>query len=363
MADQMTPEQQALFQNAVAQRTAEIQQAAAALQLENDALRGQLHAQQQAAAAAPAPAPAPRAATYKAKIEAPPKYDGRGRFDQWVSTMTTYLKLTGVLDAPLGAEIAATYLTGAMHKIYELHIEDVAAERASSLPHFASLVELLKAHRPEPNHYRAARERMETLRQQKNQLNLYTTQFLTCWQDVRSAMSEADAIWHYTRGLHSELQTEVHKVTRPEDNLEAVIKTAFHLDEVLYASKRSARLYSFGGSGSSSSNRPQRSNGGGFYGGGGGGPAPMDLNAMGRGGPGSGRGGSNFGRGRGRSSGFSGGRGSGPRSHPIDCWICGAPGHISRQCPRSNGMGGAARAGGSGRRDGPSGGRSGAPKN
>jgi Retrotransposon gag protein len=359
MADQLTPEQQAMFHTAVAQRTADIQQAAVALQVENEALRAQLQQQP----LGPAPAAAPRA-TYKAKIEAPPKYDGRGRFDQWQATMSTYLKLTGDLDTPLGAEIAATYLAGAMHKIFELHLEDVAAGRATSLANFSSLVDLLKAHRPEPDHYRAARERMENLRQPKNQLNVYTTQFLACWQDTRSVMSEADAIWHYVRGLQSELQTEVHKATTPTDTLETIIRSAYRLDEVLYASRRSARLY--GGSGGNAFASHNRM--GGNYqrggdrggGGGGGGPAPMDLNAMGQG-RGGGRGGFDSSRGRGRGSGFSGGRGNAPRSHPIDCWICGAPGHISRHCPRNQGGGGQARANTGGRRDGN--GRAGAPKN
>jgi hypothetical protein len=267
--------------------------------------------------------------------------------------MTTYLKLTGDLETALGAEIAATYLNGAMHKIYELHLEDVAAVRKTPLANFAELVALLKAHRPEPDHYRSARERMETLRQQKNQLNVYTTTFLACWQDVRSSMSEADGIWHYTRGLHSELQTEVHKASKAEDSLEAIIKTAYHLDEVLNASKRTARMYTGYSPGSNfhrSSGNNSGNRGAGNYGGG---ATPMDLNAMGRG-----RGGSH--RGRGRGSGFSGGRGGAPRSHPIDCWICGAQGHISRNCPRNGGTGGGAPANNSGRRDN---GRAGVPKN
>jgi Retrotransposon gag protein/Zinc knuckle len=343
MAMELTPEQQAL----VNQQTAEAQQRALQYQVENDNLRLQLQSlveqmgQLQARIDAPA-AVAPGVAnfTYKPKIPEPPSYNGRERLDAWGATMTQYLEVLGLVNSPAGAQVASFYLKGPMQRVYTLHKEDVASGRVAPLANFPALMTLLKQHRPEPDHYRSARESIEHLRQPRGQLDKYCTTFLSLWQDVRQYMSEVDGVWHFTRGLERELQTEVHKVTVTTDPLEKVIATAYRLDEVLYASKRSARLY---GSGSSSSGGDYRrsnhyrddrrpSN----YSSGSGRndhSAPMELGS--RDGLQRGNDGRYLPRGGGRSNqgGYSGGRGNKPRGD--GCWVCGEPDHFSRECPRN----------------------------
>jgi hypothetical protein len=347
MAQELTPEQQALFQQALNQQTAEAQQRALQLQQDNDQLRTQLAAlaeqmnstREAASVAATASEAAPGGLRNKLpKIPEPPTYDGRSRLDQWEPAMAGYLELYGSLHTPFGATVAAQYLRGAMRKVYDLHREDVAKLRATALPSFQALVDLLRAHRPEPDHFRAARERIENLRQQRGQLDRYTSAFLASWQDVRSYMAESDGVWHFTRGLERELQTEVHKVTNITDPLDSVIRVAYRLDEVLSASKRSARLYSnfnTNGGGQRSSDYYKRS--GGEYSVSKSredGPTAMDLGAFTTSRGGGGRSRDNRGQRQGRA-GFSGYQAPRPRGGPDGCWICGNSGHFARDCPRN----------------------------
>jgi Retrotransposon gag protein len=224
MAVPLTPEQQAQL----VRQAQEAQNRTDILKAENDAIRLQMSglAEQLSALNArfegedlPAGGEQTSATklggfSYKPKIPEPPHFDGKTRLDVWEAAMRQYLEVLGMAATAAGAQIASFYLRGPMQRVYTLHKEDVAANRVIPLGSFNDMMALLRAHRPEPDHYRAARENLEMLRQGKSPLDRYCTSFLALWQDVRGFMSEADGVWNFTRGLERELQLESTKPPR-----------------------------------------------------------------------------------------------------------------------------------------------------
>lgn len=179
----------------------------ALLEQHNQALIQQL--QQQQSADAPAAPNAPAAAR-EPKLPRPEKWDGKGdMLTKFEIPVRRYLQHYQLQDSPAGVDHALSYLPPDLSlraEQYWRHCEQTQQPKPATLD---ALFTLIRTWRPQPDRVRAAREKLEVLKQRKGKLTYYNEDFTRLSLELGGVMSSYDLNWRYVHGLQADIIREI----------------------------------------------------------------------------------------------------------------------------------------------------------
>lgn len=180
----------------------------AQLEQHNQALAHQLQQQQQQPGA-PA-APNVPAAAHEPKLPRPEKWDGKGdMLTKFEIPVRRYLQHYRLQDSPAGVDHALSYLPPDLSlraEQYWRHCQQVQQATPATLD---ELFTLIRTWRPQPDRVRAAREKLEVLKQRKGKLTYYNEDFTRLSLELGGVMSSYDLNWRYVHGLQADIIREI----------------------------------------------------------------------------------------------------------------------------------------------------------
>ena len=167
----------------------------------------QLQAQLQAQPPPPVPIAAP---ANQPKLPRPERWDGKGdMMTRFEIPVRRYLEHYGLQNTVAGVDHALAYLPADLSLRAEQHWQQCHTTGALTPTTLDQLFQLIRTWRPQPDRIRAAREKLEVLRQRKGKLTFYNEDFTRLSMELGGVMSNYDLNWRYVHGLQADILREI----------------------------------------------------------------------------------------------------------------------------------------------------------
>jgi hypothetical protein len=176
-----------------------------------DAIQAQLqqlqqHNQQLAAQLAQQP----QANVSRPKLPKPKPWDGRGDIvANYEIPVRRYLQHHNLSNDAAGVDHAIAYLPADLSLRAEAHWRQCQEQGVNPPTTIDAFFELVRTWRPQPDRVRAARERMEQLKQRRGKLTFYNEDFTRLSMELSTVMSAYDLNWRYVHGLQPTVFREI----------------------------------------------------------------------------------------------------------------------------------------------------------